>query len=497
MKAVRNYIQNTLQNYKVPLNRIDSSLPLKGNNLPRVAVIGGGLAGMTAALELAEKGFRVTLYEKNSYWGGKLGSWTFADGDKELRTTHGFHAFFNQYYNLNSLLEKLHVSDALIDIDDYKILFNEQESVGFKGLDTTPVFNVLALRKRGIFHWTTFLNPLCIPLLDLFRYDEKKTFRKYDHMSFADFARKTMMPAKMKVVFSSFARAFFAEPDKMSMAELIKGFHFYFLSNDKGLLYKTLNDDFEYSLLQPFLKELEKNGVDLRLQCEVKRLAKTEEFFEVNDEQYEHVILSLDPKGAKALAEISNGLHVNDFSILNGLKSGTYYAVYRVWTNQFEKKKMPFFVITDKKKVLDSITFYHDVEKESQRWSRENNGGIFELHSYSLPEDMTDEEEIKQAFLEEFFHYVPELKGMEIKHTYFQYKNDFPAFHIGQRAKRPEVEMETEGLYCAGDWIKMDNPSMLMEAACTSAIQASNAICRKYQIRETPLYSVPLKGVLA
>lgn len=41
----------------------------------RIAVIGGGLAGLAAAVRLARAGHRVTLYEKNSHLGGKMNVW--------------------------------------------------------------------------------------------------------------------------------------------------------------------------------------------------------------------------------------------------------------------------------------------------------------------------------------------------------------------------------------------------------------------------------------
>ncbi|MCL6612846.1 MAG: FAD-dependent oxidoreductase [Peptococcaceae bacterium] len=47
-----------------------SPVVLPGNR--EVAVIGGGLAGMTAALDLAEAGIRVTLIERESYLGGNV-----------------------------------------------------------------------------------------------------------------------------------------------------------------------------------------------------------------------------------------------------------------------------------------------------------------------------------------------------------------------------------------------------------------------------------------
>lgn len=42
------------------------------NSLKKIAIIGGGLGGLSAAISLAQSGFKVSLYEKNSHLGGKL-----------------------------------------------------------------------------------------------------------------------------------------------------------------------------------------------------------------------------------------------------------------------------------------------------------------------------------------------------------------------------------------------------------------------------------------
>ena len=39
-----------------------------------VAIIGGGIAGLTAALRLLERGYAVTLYEKDTVLGGQISS---------------------------------------------------------------------------------------------------------------------------------------------------------------------------------------------------------------------------------------------------------------------------------------------------------------------------------------------------------------------------------------------------------------------------------------
>ena len=42
---------------------------------PTVAIAGGGLAGLAAACALSDKGFRVTLFEKRPFMGGRASSW--------------------------------------------------------------------------------------------------------------------------------------------------------------------------------------------------------------------------------------------------------------------------------------------------------------------------------------------------------------------------------------------------------------------------------------
>src|SRR5689334_88425 len=42
-----------------------------GRRAPSVAILGGGVGGMSAAHELVERGFRVTVYEAKSVQGGK------------------------------------------------------------------------------------------------------------------------------------------------------------------------------------------------------------------------------------------------------------------------------------------------------------------------------------------------------------------------------------------------------------------------------------------
>ena len=77
---------------------------------PTVAVLGGGIAGLTAAHELAERGFDVTVYERRAF-GGKARSVAVAGsaygGRQALPGEHGFRIFFGFYQHLPDTMSRI------------------------------------------------------------------------------------------------------------------------------------------------------------------------------------------------------------------------------------------------------------------------------------------------------------------------------------------------------------------------------------------------------
>src|SRR5437870_7826581 len=73
-----------------------------------VAILGGGVAGLSAAHELAERGFQVRVYERKPVLGGKARSipvpGSGVDGRADLPGEHGFR-FFPGFYK--------HVTDTM------------------------------------------------------------------------------------------------------------------------------------------------------------------------------------------------------------------------------------------------------------------------------------------------------------------------------------------------------------------------------------------------
>src|SRR5690606_16135199 len=101
-------IRARLGGYKHEFIRPDPSAPLTKEALRPVAILGGGVAGLTAALTLARRGYPVTLFEKKAFLGGKLGSQREPVlAGQETWVSHGFHAFFPHYHSFRRLLDSV------------------------------------------------------------------------------------------------------------------------------------------------------------------------------------------------------------------------------------------------------------------------------------------------------------------------------------------------------------------------------------------------------
>src|SRR5438046_2688049 len=80
--------------------------------MPHSAVIlGGGVAGLTAAHELIERGFEVSVFERKNQFGGKARSLsvpgTGTGGRKDLPGEHGFRFFPAFYRHLPDTMQRI------------------------------------------------------------------------------------------------------------------------------------------------------------------------------------------------------------------------------------------------------------------------------------------------------------------------------------------------------------------------------------------------------
>lgn len=111
----------------------------------RIAVLGGGIGGLTAAHELAQRGFDVHVYEASGTVGGKACSQFVAGtgtaGRRDLPGEHGFRFFPSFYRHVTDTMERIpvagggHVSDRLRESTEMAMA---EHGAGYKFLRHPP-----------------------------------------------------------------------------------------------------------------------------------------------------------------------------------------------------------------------------------------------------------------------------------------------------------------------------------------------------------------------
>ncbi|PZO39248.1 MAG: 15-cis-phytoene desaturase [Pseudanabaena frigida] len=122
----------------------------------RVAIAGGGLAGLSCAKYLIDLGHQPILLERSDVLGGLVAAWKDEDGDW-LET--GLHAFFGAYPNMLQMMGELGILDRL-QWKQHTLIFNQPEKPGtlsrFDVPDIPAPFNVIVsiLRNNDMLTWT-------------------------------------------------------------------------------------------------------------------------------------------------------------------------------------------------------------------------------------------------------------------------------------------------------------------------------------------------------
>ncbi|GKY92853.1 hypothetical protein MPSEU_000254900 [Mayamaea pseudoterrestris] len=89
---------------------------IKNEESLKIGIIGCGLAGMVAAMDLADAGHQVEMFETRPFVGGKVSSWKDKDGN---HIEMGLHVFFGCYYNLFGIMKRTGGFDDKLRIKEH------------------------------------------------------------------------------------------------------------------------------------------------------------------------------------------------------------------------------------------------------------------------------------------------------------------------------------------------------------------------------------------
>jgi isorenieratene synthase len=587
----------------------------------KVVVIGGGLAGISASLELALRGFDVTLVESSPLLGGKLTGWNLDALGESFPVEHGFHGFFDQYYNLNEMFDSAGVKQEVFSASPgYPVMFKNSPEEVFGQTPKLFPLNVLSIlgQSRRLDLISFLKNSKGLPSMgELFRYEYKKTFSKYDSIDFMTYCRQgEALPTFVDTVLHPFSDATMNRMEVLSAAEALRYFHFYFMGSPEGLAFKITNRDCMTALVNPLEARLKQLGVKLRKGSTARSMKVNGEkvvgvvvdspesgaslFFQVDPAEVpqksfaayvtadgvpimvgrkgsgyiaydgrcthagctvrpdslaggfycpchagwynasgvpvsgppkaplarlavaleggmlvvsregsfdggeaellacDYCVVASDVRGTRKLIKASELGRPEFESHVAALGEADPYAVYRLWIDRpLDSAEFPFYTVSGYT-YTDSVSLYSHFQEPFISWAKKHGGCVVELHAYAIaPKDIRPEEEIKAVMLQELYLLFPESRAAKVLHELFMQQSNFTRWAPGDHARRPGLETPFSNLFFAGDWVKVDAPVFLMEAAAFTGRLAANAIFRQESLKPTPLPIVPMEGLFA
>ncbi|WP_422746935.1 FAD-dependent oxidoreductase [Mycobacterium sp. WMMD1722] len=489
-----------------PLVSADPLLPRDAPAGSEAVVVGGGIAGISAAVVLAERGVRVTVLEAAHHLGGRLGAWPEAmpDGTEQI-VEHGFHAFFRHYYTWRSILRRADPQlSFLAPVPSYPVISQIWPDEDLSGLPAAPPLNLLTLALRS-----KSLGRRDLMKADpatghaLLAYDRATTYAEYDYLDAATFLDRFGMSDRTRsMLFEAFARSFFCNQGELSAAELIAMFHYYFLGNPEGIGFDVPDTDYATAIWQPLQRHLERHGATIATGTPVSGVEPEGRGWRVRTAhgQFDtaNVVLAVDPGALSRLMADSPATAAAAPLLARrceSLRVAPPFAVSRLWFDRDVAPHRAAFSAVSGQPNLDSIAVYSRLERPSAEWARATGGSIVELHSYSCR--LGDVSEAAAALRAELAALWPETADAAIWHRHDRMEATAPAFPPGSAGSRPGVRTDARGLRLAGDFIELPYLSGLMERSAMSGVLAANDVLAELDVAAEPIVGVPQRGLLA
>ena len=495
---------------------------MESNNFP-VTIIGGGLAGLTAALHCAERGIKPLVLESDQLWaGGRLSGGERESFDYQGRTwsfpsEHGIHALWGGYGNMRATLQRfttteLQPSDGEEWINRWGRAVRRIEAGSAVRSRWLPApFHYLQLLFRPRFWGTiTPLDFLSLPgflasILWTVGYDPLMEESALDGLMMKEYFRG--WTPNLRATFIGLGKNLLAAPeDTITLTSFIAALRFYtMLRRDTWHPY-FFSGDSHSALIQPLIDAIEQRGgkivygtTALALEC-----SESGEGWRIRVEDQarrgvrsvltQHVILATNAPAAQRLlsATPTTSAAADKLRFPEGVRTTTV----RLWFSRAPERGSTSGMFTGDFP-FDNFFWLHKMQPDFRQWHDETGGSAIELHLYGTEAQTNEVDKVMLIrAVNELQRAFPELKGHYLHGAIRRNSKTHIQFLVPTKDSL-HVSTPWQNIYACGDWIGYPSPSLWMERACTTGIAAANEIIGAHGGELFPLIEPPKPELVA